>query len=579
MTRETKAGLLMILMLAGVFGFMVYKRMHQPAEVLAQQNPPASPEQNGQEQAGTEQGGQEADGMEPGDPDAGGQETESVATNAASPASANPFDIDDPATVETLPETADGFDSPGDSDLAAKPNTLPPRAMPRLPTDIEETSPDQTDPFATPETAQSTAPLAAASRELPDVDVEEEANPFDPKPARALASRKPTHVHASERHAEFVDEQPSFEAPDRTLAAPARPQELPSTDEAFPKPTRPSIGLSPPSNIQQSSIEFSPAEPAQPAAENDPFGANTELKVQAPPKRSANEFAEDSSAAIEPPATSATGVQESENPFDSAPAQAPSVSAPETRLPASKPTANSATDDPFGGYQPAQTGTPAANAFGDDDRRSAPMIQQVPRRSAVPAPVTQIDDDFGDRPTGRPLIAGDTYQIEHGDNFWTISRKKYGVGKYFMALAEHNSQVIPDPRRMKLGATISTPAAELLERSYPQLIPKPAPADPIQTASASPGTIKTAAAAPADSDAEAGFFVAADGTPMYRVAREDTLSGIAQRHLGRSSRWMQVYELNRDVLTDGNTLKIGAILRLPADASRVDVVGNARTFR
>ena len=38
MTRETKVGLLMVVMLVGVFGFMVYKKMHRPSEALAEQN-------------------------------------------------------------------------------------------------------------------------------------------------------------------------------------------------------------------------------------------------------------------------------------------------------------------------------------------------------------------------------------------------------------------------------------------------------------------------------------------------------------------------------------------------------------
>ena len=37
MARETKVGLLMVVMLVGVFGFMVYKQMHRPLEGLAEQ--------------------------------------------------------------------------------------------------------------------------------------------------------------------------------------------------------------------------------------------------------------------------------------------------------------------------------------------------------------------------------------------------------------------------------------------------------------------------------------------------------------------------------------------------------------
>jgi nucleoid-associated protein YgaU len=76
-----------------------------------------------------------------------------------------------------------------------------------------------------------------------------------------------------------------------------------------------------------------------------------------------------------------------------------------------------------------------------------------------------------------------------------------------------------------------------------------------------------------------GYFVSGDGMPMYRVGENDTLTGIAKSHLGRTSRWVQILEMNRNGLRDGNELKIGTVLRLPADASRVQVVGAAREYR
>lgn len=554
MTRETKAGLLMILMLAGVFGFMVYKRMHQPAAAMAQQNPPAV------------------------------LETDATSTGTEPSKPVNPFEPDEQvAAQEPMGEptakptvAAQSEFEPSDEDERFAPQKSVTRARPNFPTEIEEPRTVRTaqTEFSEP-TARVTATRPVASRTIPDPEPAEESNPFDPQPTPTTAARSAARTQVVEP-VEVADEQPSFDSP--SLVAPVGPRELPSTDDAFPKPTRPSVGLNPPAAIQQSSsIEFAPPETR--TEEKDPFGADTELQVQTPPKRSRNEFAQDTSAAFEPQNTPVpTPNQDTENAFESPP-EKPQATTPVTSFPKSEPKAQAGANDPFGGFQPATPGVPAANAFANEERPSVPAIQRdvAPRRTAAPA--AQIDDDFGSRPTGRPLIAGDTYQIEHGDNYWTISRKKYGVGKYFMALAQHNAQIITDPKRMKLGATISTPAAELLERTYPQLIPKAVPIDPVQTASTPAGTIKTVAAAPVDSEAEAGFFVIADGTPMYRIGREDTLSGIAQRHLGRSSRWMQVFELNRDVLTDGNTLKIGATLRLPADASRVDVVGNPRTFR
>ena len=141
-----------------------------------------------------------------------------------------------------------------------------------------------------------------------------------------------------------------------------------------------------------------------------------------------------------------------------------------------------------------------------------------------------------------------------------------------MALAKHNQQVISDPKRMKPGVAIATPDVSVLEQQYADLIPKAAP-----TEQAAP-VMKTQARKTEDSG-PAGFFVSNDGSPMYRVSGQDTLSDIAKSHLGRSSRWVQILEMNRKVLRDGNELKIGTVLRLPPDASRVQVVGTARQLR
>ena len=140
--------------------------------------------------------------------------------------------------------------------------------------------------------------------------------------------------------------------------------------------------------------------------------------------------------------------------------------------------------------------------------------------------------------------------------------------------------MIPDPKRMKPGVTIATPSVDVLEKTYPTLIPKAAPSDTAAAGeSSTPATGIRRTNATATTTDEAGFFVSNDGVPMYRVGSEDTLSDIAKQHLGRSSRWVQIFEMNRDTLTDGNTLKVGTLLRLPGDASRVDVVGTPRVIR
>jgi uncharacterized membrane protein/LysM repeat protein len=58
------------------------------------------------------------------------------------------------------------------------------------------------------------------------------------------------------------------------------------------------------------------------------------------------------------------------------------------------------------------------------------------------------------------------------------------------------------------------------------------------------------------------------GTPVFQVhvvRPGETLSGLARALLGSADRYPELFDLNRDRLTDPNLLPVGAILRLPVD--------------
>jgi nucleoid-associated protein YgaU len=49
------------------------------------------------------------------------------------------------------------------------------------------------------------------------------------------------------------------------------------------------------------------------------------------------------------------------------------------------------------------------------------------------------------------------------------------------------------------------------------------------------------------------------------VQKDDTLTDLAQKHLGKASRWTEIYDLNRKELTHGpNKIYPGTKLRLPS---------------
>lgn len=182
------------------------------------------------------------------------------------------------------------------------------------------------------------------------------------------------------------------------------------------------------------------------------------------------------------------------------------------------------------------------------------------------AQATPLDSDpFGEQPaTG---WQGNTYQVQKGDSLWTIAKKLYGSPKYFDALVAFNKKQLPNPNALKPGMVLSTPEISRMDQ-YLALMPA-------RSSQANTTVVQTSPKPDPFAEEQGGFFVSEGNEPRYRVQKNDTLSQISQNHLGRSSRWVQIYALNKDSIQDPNNLQVGTVLSLPLDASRVRLVSNA----
>lgn len=163
--------------------------------------------------------------------------------------------------------------------------------------------------------------------------------------------------------------------------------------------------------------------------------------------------------------------------------------------------------------------------------------------SADPAPYN------GRTEAGSFTADDEVHTVGAGESFWTISKKHYGMGRYSAALAEYNKARIAKPDMIKPGMKVIVPPVQILNQKYGRLIF---------------GAAYDAMVAP---PAPTGFFVDAQGHPMYRVGEKDNLSKIAETHLGRSTRWTEIVALNKQSLKNYDRLKLGTVLRLPDDAS------------
>lgn len=141
----------------------------------------------------------------------------------------------------------------------------------------------------------------------------------------------------------------------------------------------------------------------------------------------------------------------------------------------------------------------------------------------------------------------DICEVQPNDNYWRISQRVYGTAQYFSSLALYNRHRIPDPKKLRPGMKVMIPDPKLLEQKFPEFF-------------------KSKNSPP---KAAAGYFLTSDGSPAYRIGDRETLSAISQKHLGRASRWIQIYRMNRNILKDPNKLKPGIVIALPDDATSV----------
>ena len=234
-------------------------------------------------------------------------------------------------------------------------------------------------------------------------------------------------------------------------------------------------------------------------------------------------------------------------------------------------------NDPFPAQRPAASQptapivTSAAPAPPQSRLESDRFAPVRPRADAAP----RNDDPFAATPPPQRAVSEIIYTVRPGDSYWTIARQHYGSAQYVVPLAEYNRRQVPNPERLRPGEQVLVPHPEILESRYPNLFQA--------QAAAAPGAPVTAAAprqpGPNAEGAPGQFFVSPDGQPMYRIGKGDTLSSIAQKHLGRSSRWEQIYRMNQDVLGSPDSLKLGVELRLPHDASQVALTPDAPASR
>ncbi len=169
-----------------------------------------------------------------------------------------------------------------------------------------------------------------------------------------------------------------------------------------------------------------------------------------------------------------------------------------------------------------------------------PAVVQAPAPAPEPAVIRMPDLIEIERATAAsedPAAAtARLHLVRPGESLSLISQRYYGTAKLTRDLAAFNG--IGDPDSVRAGQRLKIPDAAALNG---------------KAQAAGSGSENAGSPPPAP-------------PATYRVLPGDTLSSIAGALLHSRGRWRELYEANRDVIHDEDTLVAGTVIRIPAPA-------------
>ncbi|MBP7935654.1 MAG: LysM peptidoglycan-binding domain-containing protein [Phycisphaerae bacterium] len=175
-------------------------------------------------------------------------------------------------------------------------------------------------------------------------------------------------------------------------------------------------------------------------------------------------------------------------------------------------------------------------------------------RSLTPSLTGPVDSTF--KPALTTTGKTTTHVIQSGDTYSSLALKYLGHSKYANLIAKANPNI--DPRRLRLGAKLNIPAA-----------PETATGGSKDVASSATDSALKAATTTAKPLTATTARRVADPIPAdraYKVSANESWSSLARQCYGDSSRWIELYELNKDRVprTRSFALPAGTIIELPA---------------
>ena len=173
--------------------------------------------------------------------------------------------------------------------------------------------------------------------------------------------------------------------------------------------------------------------------------------------------------------------------------------------------------------------------------------------SAGPAPIPTRIEPLLPIIEPKPIEPERWYTIAPGDTTWKIAKRYYGNGELWRKLADMNGDRInKETGSVRVGVKIKLPSAEAMGVKVKNL----------PTPTTVPGRDAVGKTRIADQKPSSTGRAATGRT--YTIKKGDTLGQISSRELGSAKRYPEILAMNKGVLDDESTIRVGATIALPA---------------
>lgn len=194
-----------------------------------------------------------------------------------------------------------------------------------------------------------------------------------------------------------------------------------------------------------------------------------------------------------------------------------------------------------GSQRPLYNVSPLSPAIRTDPR---PANDRVGSDDPLPRSERKRDDQRRSQPPRSGSASG---VLEHvvrpHETLFQISRLHYGDGNLSDELAHYNRDRVGSDFQIRAGMSLQIPPRDTLVQSVGIVNRLPNNASNGTSGGSSAKTAKAR---------------------TYKIQSGDTLSDIAHEQLGAAKRWREIYELNRDVISDPDVAPEGRTIKLPA---------------